>query len=116
MSLVVTILTVVLTVALVVSSLADLAKVPSVVEALNRLGVPASMLPVLASIKLLGAVGLVAGLWSTTIQVAAGAAVGLYFAMAVAMHVRAGDSRSDTGAAMVLLSVSVAHLLTALAA
>lgn len=115
MALATTILAVLLVLALVVSSLADLAKVPSLVETMQRLGVPVAMLPVLATIKLCGAVGLIVGWWSGPVQVVTGIAVAVYFALAVAMHTRVGDSRSDTGAAMVLLALATAHMLTALA-
>ena len=115
MALVATVLSVVLLVALVVSSLGDLAKVPSLVATMNRLGVPPTMLPVLAVIKLAASAGLIVGFWSATLQVATGAALSLYFALAVAMHTRARDSMADTAAAMVLLGASFALTLTALA-
>lgn len=114
-ALVVTVLSVLLLMALVVSSLGDLAKVPSLVATMDRLGVPPALLPVLAAIKLAASVGLVVGFWSAPLQVAMGGALTVYFALAVAMHTRARDSMADTAAAMVLLGAAFALALTALA-
>lgn len=116
MQLVVNVLAGFLIVVCVVSALGDFAKVPSLVDTMTRLGVPVKFLPILGAIKLVAA--LTAGIGFAVESVAIAAAVGLvvYFAGAVAVHTRVKDSFRDSGAAFVLLAVSGAYLLTALAA
>lgn len=66
---------------------------PRVVESYRRAGVPERMLNYLAAILLVGAAGLVAGIWWTPIGIAAAIGVVGYFAGAVVSHIRAGDAR-----------------------
>lgn len=57
---------------------------------MERMGVRERSLPTLAALKLLGAVGLVAGIWIPVVGIAAAAGLVLYFAGAIvtALHVR----------------------------
>lgn len=55
-----------------------------------QVGVPPSWLPMLGTLKLAGAVGLVAGLVLPAIGIAAAAGLVLFFAGAIITHIRAG--------------------------
>jgi hypothetical protein len=115
MQLVVNILAGFLLVVCVVSALGDFAKVPSLVETMNRLGVSVQMLPVLGALKICAAIGLVIGFSVDGVAIAVGIALSLYFSGAVIAHTRVKDSFSDSAAAFVLLVASFAYMLTALA-
>ncbi len=83
----VTLITVAINAAIVV---ADLAKARFVLANSAEVGVPRSMLPLLATLKGAGAVGLVLGLLGLhVIGIAAAAGLVAFFAIAVAAHVRA---------------------------
>ncbi|MEP6797500.1 MAG: DoxX family protein, partial [Lapillicoccus sp.] len=73
------------------SGTATLAKVPAVVTNITAVGWPADRLWVLAVLKILGAVGLVVGLWVAPIGIAAAVGVALYFVGAVVFHLRAKE-------------------------
>jgi hypothetical protein len=64
---------------------------PEVVEAYARAGVPESWLDPLAVTLLAGATGLLVGILWVPLGIAAAAAVGLYFLVAITFHIRAGD-------------------------
>jgi len=70
-----------------------LARTDWIVAIYARLGIPAERLKYLAVILLAGVVGLLVGLWWPPLGVAASAALIVYFALAIAMHLRAGDAR-----------------------
>ncbi|MFA1545549.1 DoxX family protein [Actinomadura chokoriensis] len=84
---VVTLATVAINTAIVV---ADLAKARFVLANSAEVGVPRSLLPLLAALKGAGAAGLVLGLLGLdAIGIAAAAGLVAFFAIAVAVHVRA---------------------------
>jgi DoxX-like family len=64
---------------------------PEVVATYTRVGVPEDRLNHLAVILMAGAAGLVIGLGWAPLGLAAAAGVVVYFALAIAAHVRAGD-------------------------
>ena len=86
------VISVVLALALVGSAMAKLTKQEKVVVPITDIGVPPSWLPILAGLEILGAVGLIVGLFVPVIGIAAAIGVILYFVGAVIAHVRAGDS------------------------
>ena len=53
--------------------------------------VPLTLFPALAGVELVGAVGVVLGVWSTPIGIAASAGVVAYFVGAIAAHLVAGN-------------------------
>jgi hypothetical protein len=87
---------------------------PEVVETYTRLGVPEEWLRHLALILLAGAAGLVLGLLWTPLGIAAAAATTVYFAAAIAAHLRAHDER-NAGMPAVLAGLAVAALVLQLA-
>jgi hypothetical protein len=83
---------IVLSLALVISGAAKLAKQPRLVDGLvGQLGVPLPWFPALASAELAGAAGLIIGLWVPGLGIAAAIGVVLYFIGAVVAHLRAND-------------------------
>lgn len=88
-----TVLAVVLALAMTASATGKLTKMQPVVDSLGKANVPTTMFAVLASIQLVGALGLVVGIWMTWAGVAAGIGFFLYFVLGAAAHVRAGDAK-----------------------
>ncbi|QSB17134.1 DoxX family protein [Natronosporangium hydrolyticum] len=76
---------------------------------LTRLGVPDRMFPVLATLQLLGAAGLLIGIFFRPLGIAAAAGVVLFFAGAVIAHLRANDAKG-TPVPAVLTAFSVVPL------
>jgi hypothetical protein len=77
---------------LVFAALRKLSHRPEVVATYTRVGVPQDRLDLLAYILLAGAAGLMAGLFWPPIGVAAGIGVVVYFALAIAAHIRYHDT------------------------
>lgn len=86
----------------------------AVVESYARVGVPEDRLDQLAGLLLLGAAGLLAGLVWAPLGVAAAAALTLYFLLAIAAHVRAGDL-ANLATPIVIFVLAVAALILRLA-
>jgi uncharacterized membrane protein YphA (DoxX/SURF4 family) len=105
------IVSVVLALVLAASATAKLRKDPKLVEGFGALGVPASRLWQLAVLELLGAGGLVIGLFWWPLGVAAAIGVILYFVGAVGTHVRYQDWKGMPPAAGILLVAVVALVL-----
>jgi uncharacterized membrane protein len=79
---------------LVFAAVRKLSHRPEVVATYTRVGVPEDRLNSLAWILLAGAAGLIAGLVWRPIGVAAGIGLVVYFVLAIASHIRAGDLRN----------------------
>jgi hypothetical protein len=84
------------------------------VQGYLKVGVPERRLNVLAYLLLLGAIGLIAGLWWAPLGVAAAIALVCYFLAAIAAHLRAGDARS-LPTPLTYLGLAVAVLVLRLA-
>jgi hypothetical protein len=79
---------------------------PEVVRSYARVGVQEERLNLLAGVLLVGAVGLVAGLFWPPLGVAAGISVAVYFLVAIAAHIRWNDiEHLPTPLAIELLAV-----------
>jgi hypothetical protein len=85
------------------------------VDTMSRLQVPVTRLPALALIKVLGALGLVAGFSQDRIGMLAGAGLCVYFAVATTSHTRVKDSVRDTLPAFSLLAMSILYVLATVA-
>lgn len=91
----------------VVSATIKLARREPYVQGYLRVGVPEERLNLLAAVLLAGAAGLALGLAWPPIGVAAAAGLVLYFAAAIAAHLRADDAASlPTPAAMEAIAVA----------
>ncbi|NGN66887.1 DoxX family protein [Streptomyces sp. A7024] len=99
-----------LTVALAASAKATFATDGQVAADLTRMGVPKAWLPRLAAVKLAGAAGLLAGLAVPLVGVAAAVGVALFFAGAVATHLRARDYTFAPAAVLGALAVAALAL------
>lgn len=73
------------------SASGKLTKNRQVLASLRGVGVKDSQVPLLAVLEILGGLGLVAGIWSKGLGVAAALCLALYFVGAVLAHVRAKD-------------------------
>lgn len=78
--------------------------------AMEKVGVPADKIPVLAYLEIAGAIGLVVGLFWWPIGVAAAIGVILYFVGAVISHLRVKDT-SGIGPSAFLSVVAIAALV-----
>jgi hypothetical protein len=90
---------------LVISAGLKLSHKQAVVQSYTKLGVNEGHLNVLAALLLAGAGGLGAGLWWRWLGVAAAGALVAYFAVAIGVHVRAGDLK---GLPVPLLMIALA--------
>ena len=82
--------------------------VPYIAEALDRLGVPAGVRPILPVVKLAAAIGLLSVNRYPLLARVTTAALTLYFALAVAGHVRARDSVANAAPAAAFLATFAA--------
>lgn len=96
--------------ALAASALGKFTRAARVADTLGALGVPLAWFPFLGTALLAGSLGLLAGLTVPLLGVAAGAGIALYFAAAVATHVRAHDRAFAVPAALGLLGAAAALL------
>lgn len=98
-----------------VTAYADFIGHPKVVEVLNRLQIPVERRRILGAIKTLGALGLVGGIFATSLGVAASFGLCLYFSIAVAAHARAGDTIRQMLPVVPFLFVALFGLFTTIA-
>ena len=91
---------------------------PRTVEVIGDVvGVPLRALPVLATLEIAGAVGLLVGIGVRELGIAAGVALVLYFVVAISSHIRVRDFVADhLFPAVLMLTVSVATLVLRIAA
>lgn len=101
---------VLLAVALAVSATFALIRHERVLEAMARAGVPESRLPVLGVLKVAAASGLLIGLAVPWIGTAAAVGTVLYFAGAIATHLRARDYTLAPASIFALLAVATLAL------
>jgi hypothetical protein len=93
------------------SAIRKLSHRPEVVQAYLRAGVPEDKLDYLAVTLLAGAAGLLAGLLWAPLGVAAALALVVYFLVAMAFHIRAGDAEHlPTPLVMALLAAAALAL------
>jgi hypothetical protein len=96
------------------SAIRKLSHRPDVVRTYVRVGVPEERLDLLAFTLLAGAAGLLAGLVWELVGVAAAAATAVYFAVAIAAHLRADDAQ-HVATPLVIELVAVTVLVLRLA-
>jgi hypothetical protein len=73
------------------SAVLDILRPPQLVEAIAVVGVPVRLLPALAVVKVCGVVGLLVGLAVPAVGLVTAAGAVVYFALAVAAHLRVHD-------------------------
>ena len=92
------------------SAVQKLRRDPRVVETMHGVGVTDRQMPILAVLEILGAVGLLVGIWIVPIGIAAAACLALYFIGAVVAHIRAKVPAKDALPAAVLVLLALATL------
>lgn len=111
MSIILVILAVLLGLAATFSAVGKLRRMPQVVESMHHVGVSDSQIPLLAVLELLGALGLLVGIWVPVLGWLAALGLTLYFLGAVIMHVRKKDTVKEFGPALGLMVLSIVVLV-----
>lgn len=97
------------------SAVAKIRRDPKVVHVIQEVvGVPLQLFPLLAACELAGALGLVLGIWSPWVGVAAGIGLVIYFVGAVVSHLRVGDVKGMGPAVFMLIAAGGALALRVL--
>jgi len=89
------------------SAMGKLKKAPQIVESLTSVGVKPEQMPILATLELLGALGLVVGIWSQPIGLAAAIGLSLYFIGAIGAHVKAKAPVAESIAPFVIALIAL---------
>jgi len=104
------VVTIVLAAMVAFSGVGKLRRDPKIVHVIHEVvGVPMKFFPLLAACEIVGALGLVLGIWLSFLGAAAALGLVFYFTGAVVSHLRVGDMKG-IGPAAFLLAVSVAAL------
>ncbi len=82
------------------SAISKLKKVPDVMEAMAKVGVKASQVPLLALLEIAGGLGLIVGIWKKQLGALASVSLAMYFLVALALHFSKKHKVSDFGAAL----------------
>ncbi|MEV0530392.1 DoxX family protein [Kitasatospora sp. NPDC050463] len=109
------VVTVVMSALLLVSAGAKSLRTRHITEQMSTLGVPQSMMAFLISAQVAGAAGAIVGLWWGPVGIAAAIGLMLYFAGAVTFHLRVGDRKGASPAAvltMASVALTVLHVAT----
>jgi len=112
MTIVFDVLSVLVALGALLSAVVDFKGREDVTELMKRLGYRPNFERVLGLIKVVGALGLLAGLAYQPIGIAAAVGFVIYFALAVRAHRSIDDSISDAFPAIVFLLLSLATLAT----
>ena len=96
-----------LTLASVGSAFAKLAKVPSVMESMQSVGVKSNQIPVLALLEIAGGIGLIVGIWNRSLGILSSICLSLYFLGAFSSHLRKKHGVSEFGPAFALFLISI---------
>jgi len=97
------------------SAIAKIRRDPKAVHVIQEVvGVPLQFFPLLAACELAGALGLVLGIWSGWVGVAAGIGLVIYFVGAVVSHLRVGDVKGMGPAVFMLIAAGGALALRVL--
>ena len=97
------------------SAIAKIRRDPRGVHVIQEVvGVPLRFFPLLAACELAGALGLVLGIWSGWVGVAAGIGLVIYFVGAVVSHLRVGDVKGMGPAVFMLIAAGGALALRVL--
>jgi hypothetical protein len=101
------ILTALLGLATAFSAVGKFSKNPKAVDMLRQLGITDSQIRTLGIVEVLGALGLLVGIWIPILGLLAAIGFVLYFLGALIKHVRAKDAAKDVAPAVVLLVLSI---------
>lgn len=104
------VVTVLMAALLLISAGAKSLRTRHITQQMSTLGLSQSMMAFLIGAQIAGAAGAIAGLWWEPVGIAAAIGLTLYFAGAVASHLRVGDHKGAPPAA-VLTMASVALIV-----
>ncbi len=93
------------------SAFGKIKRIPSAIEAIAHVGVKEKQYNQLAALELLGSLGLLVGIWSKPIGVAAATGICLYFIGAQTAHLRMKDPIAKMFPAIFLFMISAATLI-----
>ncbi|MFZ9894990.1 MAG: DoxX family protein [Burkholderiaceae bacterium] len=93
------------------SAAGKLTKNPKILESLHGVGVKDSQVKILAMLELLGAAGLVVGIFIPGLGIAAAIGLTLYFLGAVISHLRQHQGIAEWAPALVLAALALASTL-----
>lgn len=105
-------LSMVLAIVMLGSAAMDFRGAPQIIDLVARMGRFQGFERTLGLIKILGALGLLIGLAMPTLGILAALGLTTYFALAVRVHSRLGDTTSETAPALGLFTLSALTLLT----
>lgn len=106
MSIALIVIAALLGVAAAISGLGKLRRMPQVVESMHSVGVTDRQIPLLAALELLGALGLLVGIWVPVIGIAAAIGLMVYFLGAVVSHLRAKAPVKEAAPALLLFVIA----------
>ena len=115
MSFLFTMLSLLLAAVAALSAVADFKGMPNIVELMKRLGYRPGFERMLGIVKLVGAAGLLIGLFEHFVGVAAALGFTAYFALAARAHRTVDDSMTETAPALVLTAASFLAFIAGLA-
>jgi uncharacterized membrane protein YphA (DoxX/SURF4 family) len=93
------------------SAISKLKKVPDVMAAMEKVGVKAEQVPVLAFLEIAGGIGVIIGIWMPVLGKISSAALVLYFLGALYAHLSRKHKVADFGAALGIFAISAATTL-----
>lgn len=93
------------------SAVGKLRGVPQVMEMLRHVGLTDAQIRTLAFVELLGALGLLLGIWVPILGLLAAAGFLVYFVGAVIAHLRVKDAFKEFSPALSLAGISVVTLI-----
>ena len=93
------------------SGVQKLRRDPRVMESMLSVGVASGQVPLLAALEILGALGLVVGIWVPWIGTAAAIGLALYFLGAVVAHLRVRAASKETAPALILAALAIVVVL-----
>lgn len=89
------------------SAISKLVKVPDVMAAMESVGVKPNQVPVLALLEIAGGVGVIVGIWSPDLGLAASIGLTLYFAGALVAHFKKKHGPAEFGAALGIFIIAL---------
>lgn len=93
-------------VAVTFSAIGKIKRIPGAIESISKVGVKESQYNQLALLEILGALGLLVGIWVKPIGVLASIGIALYFIGAQTAHLRVKDSFKNMFPAFFLFVIS----------
>lgn len=98
-------------IAITFSAVGKIKRMPGAIEAISRVGVKENQYNQLAFLELIGALGLLVGIWIKPIGIAASIGIALYFIGAQTAHIRMKDSFAKMFPALFLFLVAAATMI-----